>query len=1013
MAIFIFVLGIFSFITIPKERFASSELDVISIKGGYSGASASSLNNFAVVQIENSLKNITGIKEISTIIKNGNFEIKLDLEDKVDKITTLNEVKDAIIKAKKDLPSDMTEPTTSVLKRERPLIYLALNAKNKSDDEFSNILDEIQNSLTQIDGVSNVNIIGDKSLEININLDEKKINMYKLNTNSIINEIKKLSYMFPVANVEQSGNHIYINADNNKFDKDLWLNTLLKIDNKKVYLSDIADISIEYPSGETIARLNAQNAVLMNIFSESGTDSISIAKEVREFFKLAQQSYKDIEIAILFDESTLVSNRLSIIISNITLGLILVGFSMYVLISKRLSFVIILGIPFSFIIGLLTMQYSGISLNLTSLAAMLMALGIVVDDAIIISENIQRHLDDGKNLKDAVLKGTKEVIMPVFIAAITTIFAFLPMLFLSGRLGMSMKFIPIVVTILIIASLIESFLFLPLHAKHILKANDKVLKWDKTYDIYEKVLHFCIKYKKSFLFFFFITIPIATFFMYYISRFQFFPTRGSTDIIISAKLENSLLLEESDEIVKKYEKVLLENKDKLWIDSFRTTIGSYSDITGSRVTTENSFTLDLELVDFREDNFLENWINPILTLSFDFERKDQRRTKSTAEIRKELRALLSPMLEKEKDVEYNIISRKLGPVKNDIEIRLSGENSQNLLKSMEILKTELKSIKGISDVADNIQVAEDEYRYSVNNYGQSLGLSDASVASSIGNFFMEKDQANTFDDEGIVKIKTKSIHKDNIDSLMSFNIPLNGGKFVAFSEVVDFNIVRNFEKIEKNNGKIFKKVFANVDVKNITATEALDKLEPTIKELKKQKINIEFGGEAENTKQARDDLLKASLVTLFLIFLALLVNFPSYKNALILLSVIPFTIFGALAGHIILGVNLAITSVIGILGLAGVVINDGIVMLDFLQKTTNLDEFYKRAKQRVRPIFITSITTFLGLSSLIFFPTSDAVFLQPIAISLGFGIAWGTLLNLIYVPTLYATLHKLNKRSNL
>lgn len=1007
LAAFILVMGIFAYNTIAKERFPSSDLDEIKVSGSYLGASANSLNSFAVTNIESELENISGIKEITTTIKSGRFDIKLELNDGANKSDVLNNVKDALDKVKSDLPSDMTEPTASASDRVRPLIHMALNSKSNDEQSLSKMSEKIENSLLGVDGISSVDIAGEKNMEIDIDLDNKKITLYGLNTNSVVSQIKKLSYMFPVANVEQKGNHIYMSADNDKFDKTKWRNTMLTIGDKKIYLSDIANISIGYPTGDTIARLNGSDSVILQIFREDGTDSISIAKQVRQRLEAIQKEYKDVETAILFDESTMVSNRLSIIISNITLGLILVGFSMYILISARLSFVIVLGIPFSFIIGLLSMEYLGISLNMTSLAAMLMALGIVVDDAIIVSENIQRYLDYGLKVKDAVLKGTKEMIAPVLIAAITTIFAFMPMLFLSGRLGATMKFVPIVISILIIASLLESFLFLPLHAKHALKPKDKVLDWSKAYDVYEKVLHLCIHHKKAFLFVFFVSVPIATFLLFQASRFQFFPMKGSTDIIISVKLDNSMSLEQSDEIAKKYEKILAKNKDKLYIDSFRTTVGRYRDVTESTSTIENAFMLNIELQDLREDSFLANWINPILTLSFDFERKNETRLETAAQIRKKIRKLLFPLLAEEKNAQYNIVSRKLGPVRNDIELRLSGANSQKLQTAIDALKTKLGSINGVTDIADNMQLGDAEYRYSVNNYGQGLGLNDEDIALSVGNYFRQKDQASTYDDNGIVKIKTKSIYKDSIAALKNFYIPVSGGKFVALNEVVSFNIVRNFEKIEKIGGKIFEKVYANVNVKEVTANEALQKLQPVIKKLEDEGVSISFGGEVEKTKEARSDLTKASLVAIFLIFLALLINFPSYKNALILLSVIPFTIFGALLGHFILGINLAITSIIGILGLAGVVINDGIVMLDFLQHTKNMQDFYTKAKQRVRPIFITSITTFLGLATLIFFPTADAAFLQPIAVSLGFGIAWGTILNLVYVPTLYATIHKI------
>jgi len=271
---------------------------------------------------------------------------------------------------------------------------------------------------------------------------------------------------------------------------------------------------------------------------------------------------------------------------------------------------------------------------------------------------------------------------------------------------------------------------------------------------------------------------------------------------------------------------------------------------------------------------------------------------------------------------------------------------------------------------------------------------------------MEKEQTTTFNSDGVVKIKTQSLYKDDLDELKHFLINIDNKK-IELQELVDFTIEKNFAKLEKENGQILKKVYANIDNQNTSANEVLNKLAPIIKKIEQNGISISFGGEREKSSMLSSDLSKAFMISLFLIFIVLLINFPSFKSAFIIISVIPFTIFGAILGHLIVGINLNSQSFIGMLGLAGVVINDGIVMLEFLKETENKEEFYKRAKLRLRPIFITSITTILGLFSLMFFATGENVMMQAIAVSLGFGLAWGTILNLIYVPALYATLHKI------
>ncbi|QDF28016.1 efflux RND transporter permease subunit [Halarcobacter anaerophilus] len=1007
--LFIFILGVFSFIKIPKEIFPNVELEAVRISGYYSGASAQNLNNFAVAEIENQIESVSGIEKVSTYISSGYFSIKVELQTKADKSEVINDLKDAVSIAKRYLPSDMDEPTVSSINAQWSLLSISLGSSKVPRQKLQDISEKLKASLMQIKHISEITIYGDADLQVSIILNHKKIDSYNLNSTSVISAIRELSYIYPVANIEQVGNHIYLSAKNNKFEKKFWEDTILEIDDKKVYLNDIADIKIGLPSQETIARLNGKNTITLALYKDKVGDSIKLSKKVKKLVEKVQQKHKDITLTITRDNSIPINDRIKTIISNITLGLILVGFAMYILISARISLVIIFGIPFSFIIGLIFIELMGYSLNMMSMMAMLIALGIVVDDAIIVSENIQRYLDEGEKKQTAVLKGTKQMIVPVIIAGMTTVFAFLPMLLISGEMGLLMKLVPIVISCLILSSIIESFLFLPLHCKHVLKAKEKQLDWSRVYKIYEDILHKIIKYKKTFLLLFFITIPLVSYFLIQNSRFQFFPDMDSNNIILSVKLDKSIPLHKTDEVAKKYEKILFEHSKDIYIKNVDSYIGWYRDITGSSETIENGFTIFVVLQDFRDENFVESYINPVLNLSFDFERNSKTRLISTNEAMKEIRKLLLPLLKDDNVVEHNVITRRIGVVNTDIEILLNSDDTRNLIDNIEKIKEKLEKIKGVKDISDNTKLSDNEYKYALNQYGKTLGLTDTKIATAISSLFLEKEQATTFDKDGIVKVMTKSFYKDSFKELKNFYIPFGDGKVVLLDEVVDFSIERNFERIDKEDGRIYKKIFANVDNSIINAGEVLQKLQKDFEKAKDEGVDISFGGEKQKSEKMALDLIKAFLIAMFLIFITLLINFPSLKSSFIILSVIPFTILGPIVGHMIIGINLNSQSLIGMLGLAGVVINDGIVMLDFLQHTKTKEEFFEKAKQRVRPILITSITTMLGLFTLIFFPSGESVMLQPIAVSLGFGILWGTVLNLLYVPAFYATMFKIKK----
>ena len=271
-------------------------------------------------------------------------------------------------------------------------------------------------------------------------------------------------------------------------------------------------------------------------------------------------------------------------------------------------------------------------------------------------------------------------------------------------------------------------------------------------------------------------------------------------------------------------------------------------------------------------------------------------------------------------------------------------------------------------------------------------------------------KAQTFGNEGVVDITTEYSMKDSLSTLNEFEIPLHDGRYVNLQDVTEFIKVQDYEIIEKENGDVVKSVSANVNKKRITASEVLEKIQPTIDEIQAAGIHIEILGEKEKNQQLKNDMLTASVFSLFIMLILLLLIFPKIKYALMILSVIPFSIFGALVGHKIMGMHMTMPSVIGLLGLAGVVINDGIIMLDFLHGTRDAKTFYYKAKLRLRPIVITTVTTFVGLSTLMFFATGQAVIMQPLAISLGFGLIWGTVMNLFYLPTLYAMVNKISDK---
>jgi len=1002
MLFFLLYMGVNAYINIPKELFPITELDKISIKGSYVGASADNMDKMAVRELEDGISNISGIDKTETTIAPGYFSMLLTLNENTNKVSTLNNVKDAIALSRQYLPSDMNEPTAVIIDKNRPLIKLAVSSKELTRGELTEAAKEIKNKLSKIKNISEVSIRGDSNQELSIKVNSDAIIAYGLNPQSVVGAISNLSYIFPIGDIEEKGNFAFISTVNGKTDIKDWKESILKVDSKYIRLGDIAEVEISYPQTVTLSTFNNNNTLTLVILKSEEGNSMELSKELQSYVKKLESQYKGVIFNFYQDSSKPVSDRLDTVISNLMFGLILVFTSLYILINLRIAFIVALGIPFSFIIGLLFIYYMGYSINIVSLLGALIVIGIVVDDAIVVSENIQRHIDEGMEIQEAAIVGVKEMMLPVTLATLTTAAAFLPMFLMQGEIALFLILVPIVVVMILLGSLIESFFFLPLHAKEFLKKSHNLVDWTPLQNFYEKVLIFHIKYKKIFLLTFLILIPILTVLTAKSMKFQFFPNFDGNNLYISGKLDINTPIEETFAITKEIEAELMKHGEEFSLKSSSATSGYRRSLSGETEFNNNVFYITLELYDRKETNFINEYLNPILNFSFDFNNPDKRRDKQTFELSPLANEIIEPFRQKYGLLELGVMEDKPGLIRSDIQVNLSGNEDTLLEESIKKLESKLASIEGVANYSDNIKYGKREYKIKINSFGESLGLSEASISKLLSDYFLERRQSTTFNKYGIMEIKTEDIAKDKTNTFMNFSITLDDGRYVKLQDIATITSIRDYEKIDKLNGNRVKSVFANLDKRIITAEEVLVILEPTLQEISDLGVSVNLLGEKEKNKQLQGDMKTSLVLAIFLIFLTLLLIFSKVKYVLMLMSVIPLSVLGALLGHKLLGMPLTMPSIIGILGLAGVVINDGIIMLDFLHGTHKSEEFFTRAKQRLRPILITSITTFLGLFTLIFYASGQAVILQPIAISIGFGLVWGTLLNLVYLPTLYA-----------
>ncbi len=1001
--VLIFLVGIFSYLKTPKEIFPSFELDMVTVTGFYPGASIDILDKMAVRDIESEIKNIDGIREMTTVITAGKFNFILTLEKGIDRYNTADKVKDALALSSQNLPSDMDTPIVNVAEIKRDLMRIALSSKKLSHSKLIKEASRLKQEISSLKNISEVIIYGDSDLYYDVIVDTKKIKALGLNERSVFAAISKLSYIYPIGEVEDkhAGFH-YISTFNGPKSAQKMLDSKLTLQGTRFYLRDIATVEKRYEDAASLFSIDGEKALDIAIKQSPKGNALTLSKTIASLVEKLNAQHSDLHYTIHNDQSVHIKDRLNIIISNILLGLILIGLLVAMLINIRMSFIISLGIPTSFVLGAFYLFAAGYTINMISLIGVLIALGIIVDDAIVVSENIQQHVEEGMAPKEAAIKGASEMFKPVTIASLTTLFAFIPALMMSGTMGEVIKLIPITVSILVLASLIESFIFLPIHAAHTLKKGQKAHSWEKANRIYSRIIHYLLHYKKTFLMLFLIIVPFLIIAGLKNSKFQMFPRFDATTINVALKANVNTNTEETAAILQTIAKDIYAQKEHFFIEHIGSVAGWRRDSAGTSETYPYVGQITIELQKLKAQNFVDRFITP--NLSFYYDDEGRTREEKSQIIAKKLRQFLK---EKGYKKEYNltdldIVERKVGPIKSDIKIGLISNDDIKVMKSMQKLKTTLGKIDGMTTITDNLKYGVNEIKLQLNPYGESLGLSEQALGELLSSAYLKRKSSLIFDKDNLLEVKIRSHDKDSFLALQNYELHLESGEKVLLKEVATFTKRKSFEKLVKDFGEKNFYLYANVDTKKITATEVLEKIQPLLNSFKKEGIKIKLKGEDEKKKELKSDMMVASTLAMLLIMLSLLYLFNSFRETLMMMSVIPFAFLGVLVGHFALGLNLSMPSIIGMLGLSGIVINDGIIMIMNLKKAHNIEEIYHYAAKRFRPIVLTSLTTLIGLSSLIFFPTGQAAIFQPMAIALGFGLAWGTVLNLLYLPALYS-----------
>lgn len=1006
--VFLIILSVISYNNLAKEMFPSHALDTIIIKGNYSGSSSSVLDKLIVYDIEKILDDNIYTEKIKSEIINSSYTITANITDKTKKQNVINAIKNKIDTLKKDLPNDMNLPSVNTIESFFKLLDISISSKNRSNDvnnqNIINIAKDLQKDISNLKNIYSASFIGDYEEIISLKINSAKLQAYGISTNELIYELKNFYSLYPIGKINTKTRKYSLISKNKNITLENIKNKKLYLSNKSFYLKDIAEVFYSYDDNFLITRTNANKSIVLEIKKAKKGDSLKLADEIKDLIKTYEKNNENIEFSVQADSSFWVKTRFNMIYSNILIALVLLFLSIWLFVSLKIALIVIIGIPISFAFGLIGLDFFDYSLNTLSMIGVLLSLGIIVDEAIVVSENIHRHLRMGKSVHQACLDGTSEVLGILFASLLTTVIAFIPLTMIDGSVGLFIKIIPLMLIILIVSSFIESFIFLPLHYKELsfFSFKESPLKekfWNYLSKRYKNLLSYLLEKKLIFLSSLFVFTFLCTFILIKTFSFSLFPIFDAMSINIMAKVNNNSLdytLNQSREL----ENLLLEELDKDNISSLSSFIGINSDGRSKKDLSANLFTLRLNLNEKIPDNFFNLYINPIFSPYS--KGPNQTRTLSAIQIKEKIKKILKKNNITKGFKEFSISIPQTGVVKNDIKISFAHKSKDEIKYAINTLSKRFLDFKEVDNIKNDMNFDDISLEFELNSYGKSLGFTQKELINKI-RFLVNNEKVNKVlnkkDDLISLKLDFSNSSIKNIENI-SLKLKTEN-KFVRLKDIVNIVYIKEINKIKKENLVNIFSLTASLDKKNFSSKEFYLKITNDIKELKNRGIKIYIKGEQKANSDIQKNLMISALFCLFLILLVLTWLFSSFFLSLLALSVIPLSILGVLAGHKILGINLSFPSLLGFVGLIGIVINDTLIMLKFIQKYDCKNDYLEKASLRIRPILLTSITTIIGLCTLIFFASGESLLMQPLAVSIGFGLLWATVINLFYIPVFF------------
>ena len=1005
----------------PQEMFPVVETDKVRITTEYEGAPPEEVETQITIPIEDELDALVDIDVIASESNEGISNINIDLKPDADVDEFIRDLR-STVDGITDLPDEAERSNIVRLKTRFPVISLSVYG-DVSMGALIETAKEIKARLQQINGVASVSIAGELEWELWIEVDPFVMAARNVSLSTITAALRNNLRDLPGGSLKAAEGDILLRGKGAAPDIVSTERIVLRNNENggQLVLGEVANIVLRLEEPDTLGRFNSKPSINLTITKTAKASTIKVSQLVRELAaELEQELPAGIKVGLFSDLSVYVKTRLETLKSSGAIGLFLVLLSLYVFLNFRVAFITALGIPVSFLVAVSIIYYLGYTINMVSMFAFLIALGMIVDDAIIVTENVYRHMEEGMQGAAAARLGSSEVFWPVMASTFTTIAAFLPMFGISGTLGLFIQVIPVVVTASLIGSLLEAFIVLPSHSAEMLQVmkNKKATWWgnmsNKIWAAFLKKYLRVVKYSLNNRYFISaLTVGVLGVVLAFAATRLPYNQFGDVEIgqfLVNVEAPNTYSIEDTKALAIEIERRMDQGFQEGELDTLLTNVGvTLIDFNRAKLGS-NYIQYVVDLKKPKPDGFLERYISPLVNLKFEAHGKRER---STEDIIDEIRASVAevPGIQR-----FSILRPQGGPAGADIEIGVVGKETNQLLTISAELVTFLRRIPGVRDVRQDLEPGKLEYQYTINARGRELGMTQAQIADAVrtGYLGLEVMQVNWDSDRYPVRvIYPDSIRVDGA-GLKRLPITLESGNTVYLGEVANIELNRGLGAVQRRNAKRLSLITGEVDKDIITPIEVSNLVDQEFKNLTEERPGyfIQHLGEKKEARDSFSDVWNMMIIALCIIFFILAALFKSILDPLVIMFAIPFAIVGVIIGHMIFGYNLQFLSMIGFLALTGIVVNDSLILVDFAKKRIKegascFDALVDAGRVRIRPILLTTITTFLGISPLIFFASGQTAFLSPMAVSLGFGLIFATVLILIVLPCFYMILNDL------